>query len=88
MTESANRYMGGGRFTSRAPWIHKSVPGEYYELMLVTEGEMWMREDGVDYPLTKDMVLVLEPGKIREGYRVSKNRVSFYWSICTPFITN
>ncbi len=79
MTEGANRYMGGGRFTSRAPWIHKSVPGKYYELMLVTEGEMWMREDGVDYPLTKDMVLVLEPGKLREGYRVSKNRVSFYW---------
>lgn len=79
MIDSKNRYLGGGRFTSRAPWIHTGLMGSTYELMLVTDGEMWIREDGVDYHLTKDMILVLEPGKYREGYRISNNRVSFYW---------
>lgn len=79
MIEKKNEYLGGGRFTSRAPWIHRSIMGKTYELMLVTEGEMWMREDGVEYHLFKDTVLILEPGKLREGSRISENKVSFYW---------
>ena len=77
--EEKNRYVNGGRFSSRAPWIHGGWIGKHYELILVAEGEMWMREDGIDYPLSEGMILVLEPNKFREGYKVSEKKVSFYW---------
>ncbi|GAE05562.1 transcriptional regulator, AraC family [Paenibacillus sp. JCM 10914] len=38
-----------------------------------------MEEDGVTYDLKEGMVLVLEPGKLHQGYRPTENETEVYW---------
>lgn len=69
----------GGKFTSRGDWIHPERMIDTYELVVMTEGKAEIEEDGISYSLKKGSVLLLEPGKLHRGVRVSHERVSFYW---------
>lgn len=72
-------YQYGGRFTSRSEWIHPERLGSSYELIVVTEGRVWIEEEGVEYDLSPGQTLLLEPNKRHRGVRPTSERVSFYW---------
>lgn len=72
-------YCYGGRFASRAQWIHPERCIDTYELIVVTEGCVCMEEEESDYVLTPDTALLLEPGKRHRGFQASQERVAFYW---------
>lgn len=73
------KYQSGGRFTSREEWIHPDRQGSSFELIAVTEGCVWIEEEGRSFELTDGSVLFLEPKKRHRGIRPSQDRVSFYW---------
>ena len=72
-------YVSAGRFLSRGEWIHPSRCIDSDEIIVMTEGEASIEEDGVRYLLTQGDVLLLTHGKQHGGYAVSTKRVSFYW---------
>ena len=74
-----------GHFTSREPWTHPERTIRTVECMVITQGEVWIREDGELYELHEGDVLFLEPERRHGGDRVSVGKVSFYWIHMTPF---
>ena len=79
MNEKTMKFEYGGKFTSRGEWIHPERSIETYEWIVMTEGEAQIEEDGKQYDLQKGSVLLLEPGKLHRGTKLSQKRVSFYW---------
>lgn len=73
------KYQSGGRFTSREEWLHPDRQGTSFELIAVTEGCVWIEEEGHAFELVAGEVLFLEPEKRHRGWRPSRERVSFYW---------
>ena len=72
-------YLNGGRFTSRGEWIHPTRTIDSFELIVMAEGEAWIREEDREYALSVGDVLLLEPEKSHGGFAPSTKRVSFYW---------
>lgn len=68
-----------GYFVSKGDWIHPQRVEETYELIVVTHGEVHMK-DGVagEVCLTPGQVLLLEPGVPHGGTQYS-SKVRFYW---------
>ena len=73
------KYVSGGQFTSRGEWSHPERSISSFELIVVTEGNVWIEEDGKEYTLEAGDIFLLEPDKLHFGSRVSQTRVSFYW---------
>lgn len=71
-------YINGGLFKSRGEWIHPKRIIDTSELIFVTDGTVYIEEDGVEYTLNKNDVLFLEKGKFHGGFKESRD-VRFYW---------
>ena len=77
MFESAV-FVSCGKFTSRSEWIHPDRVINSYEIIMVIEGEVNINEEGKDYYLKKNDILILEPNLRHMGFKKSLD-TSFYW---------
>lgn len=67
-----------GLFYTDRTWRHPDRVGKNYEIMYVTQGEMYIQEEDRRYSLKRGQVLILSPGKRHLGYRDCE-QVRFYW---------
>lgn len=68
-----------GEFVSDKEWIHPNRVIDTYELIMVTRGEVYIREEEKQYVLLANQCIILQPQKRHYGWRISKNPTSFYW---------
>jgi len=71
-------YLNGGVFESSGKWIHGERCIDSNELMYVTKGTVCLEEDGVEYRLEENDVILLERGKTHRGTEITEN-VGFLW---------
>lgn len=69
-----------GLFYIDKDWIHPTTLIETYEIILVLEGTVCIEEDGKEYVLNPNDMILLEPGKMHGGFRTSTGVTSFYWA--------
>ena len=67
----------GGLFSTSEEWIHPDRTERTHEIIYVTEGQVYMNDDGSERCLEKGQLLLLEANKRHFGYKKS-SRVSFY----------
>lgn len=72
------KYSSCGKFLSRGDWSHPDRVIETFEAIFVTEGTVYINENGIEYALEPNDVLILEPYKRHFGYKTGKN-TSFFW---------
>lgn len=77
MFESAE-YLSSGKFVSRGDWLHPDRVIDSYEVIFVIGGEVFINENGTEFALKSNDLLLLEPQVRHFGYKSSKN-TSFYW---------
>lgn len=68
-----------GFFYTDKEWIHPTTSIETYEIILVTNGTVHMKEDKKKYTLKRNNMLMLDPGKTHGGFSTSTGITSFYW---------
>lgn len=69
---------GTGKFISRDEWIHPNRVIDSYEIIFVTKGEVYINENGTEYHLKPDEILILQPNLRHFGYKHSAN-TEFFW---------
>lgn len=69
-----------GQFVSNEQWIHPTRIIDTYEALLVTQGEVFLLEEGREYHLTAGDLIILRPGVQHGGFRPSLGRTSFFWA--------
>ena len=67
-----------GHFVGDKDWIHPDRVIDTYEIIFVTDGQVYINEGGVDYVLEKGDALVMRPGVRHYGYKKSDD-TSFFW---------
>lgn len=67
-----------GLFQSGREWIHPERIERTYEIIYVTEGEVYIEEAGREHHLRRGQLLLLAPETPHRGTRVTTN-VAFYW---------
>lgn len=67
-----------GYFVGNKNWIHPSVTIDTYEIIFVTNGQVFIREDDKNYSLNKGDVLLLHANHPHKGYKKSDD-ASFFW---------
>lgn len=72
------KYAGCGKFISRGEWIHPDRIINSHEIIFVTSGTVFINENGIDYALKENDLLLLEPNLRHFGYKESTD-TSFYW---------
>ena len=72
------KYVSSGKFVSKGMWIHPDRIINSFEIIFVIEGTVFINENGVEYTLVKNDLLILDPGLRHFGYRESSD-TSFYW---------
>lgn len=72
-------YISSGLFKSEGEWCHPRRVIDTYEIIFMYEGVAYIREDGVEYTLKKNDVLLLEPYVEHMGFRTSEEFTSFSW---------
>lgn len=50
-----------------------------YDLILCTQGALFMEEEGIAYEIGAGKLLLLEPGKRHRGYRPTEEETEVYW---------
>ncbi len=69
---------GAGKFISRDEWKHPERIIDFYELIFVTKGTVYMKEKDVEYSLGEGEILILEPQKLHYGYKFCVG-AEFFW---------
>lgn len=72
-------FSNGGLFTSSGEWIHSERIIDSNELIVVTNGTVYIEEDGNRMELEKGDFCILRKGVRHRGYKKSADTVSFYW---------
>lgn len=72
-------YSNMGLFDSETPWLHPTVTVSTYELILVTAGEVHIREGNETYHLKKGDLLRLDKNVEHGGSQLSTGYTAFYW---------
>lgn len=72
------RYSNGGLFCSRGAWCHGDRVIDSYEIIIMEKGTVCLNENGREYELTAQQMLLLEPGLRHYGTRMTSD-VAFYW---------
>ena len=67
-----------GYFNSERSWSHPKRVINTYEIIFVTEGQVFMREEDREYSLKKGDILILSPNLCHAGFNESSN-VKFFW---------
>lgn len=73
-----------GKFEVGEPWIHRRRQLDIHTMILVTEGTLFISEDGVDYEVAKDHLFFFEAGREQVGYRKIQAGSGWYWVSFTP----
>lgn len=68
-----------GEFRTEQEWIHPERIIDTYEMIFVLEGQVFIAEDGINFELQKNDILILEPGKRHRGVKTSTSPTAFYW---------
>jgi AraC-like DNA-binding protein len=69
---------GAGKFISNGEWIHPNRIIDSNEIIFVTKGEVYINENGTEYHINPDEILILQPNLRHFGYKVSTN-TEFFW---------
>lgn len=69
---------GAGKFISNGEWIHPDRIIDSNEIIFVTKGEVYINENGTEYHLKPDEILILQPNLRHFGYKVSTS-TEFFW---------
>lgn len=69
---------GVGKFISNGEWIHPNRIIDSYEIIFVTKGEVYINENGTEYHLKPDELLIIQPNQRHFGYKASTN-TEFFW---------
>ncbi len=72
------RFHFAGLFQNEGEWIHPDRVETTYEIIYVTRGEVWLREEDREVCL-KEGQLILLPPRLRHGGSRPSSDVSFYW---------
>ena len=75
---SAVEFKHTGLFRSEKDWIHPERIEETFEIIYVTHGDVFLREEDRDYHLCPGDLLVLSPSVCHVGSKQSRD-VSFFW---------
>ena len=67
-----------GLFTYQGEWIHPRQIETTYEIIYVTQGEVFMHDGDRDIVASAGQLMLLYPGILHFGNRVTSG-VSFYW---------
>ena len=73
------KFSNMGLFDSETKWIHPTVTVDSFELIYVTAGEVFLREENSEYHLKSGEMLLLEPNREHGGTAFSHGYTSFYW---------
>lgn len=68
-----------GEFHSEGEWIHPTRVIKSWELILVLEGTVYLREEDREYALEPNQMILLEPGLEHGGTREVCAPTAFYW---------
>lgn len=72
-------YISSGRFVSGGTWIHKRRNIDSFVVLVGIEGTAFIEQNGEQYELSPDSVLILLPHMTHSGYKISEASVSYYW---------
>lgn len=72
-------YVSSGLFSTSKKWIHPRRTIDSYEIIYVMSGEVYIEEDGIEYHLNRGDSLLLLPGIIHTGSRISEGITEFFW---------
>lgn len=73
------RYSFAGQFMTHEEWIHPTRVIDTWEVMLVTQGEVHLREGNASYHLHAGDLMLLRPFVEHGGTQSSQGRTSFFW---------
>lgn len=68
-----------GEFHSVDEWIHPKRIISSYELIFVLDGTVYITEDGNEYEIGKNEMIILEPDKEHYGTKTVNGQTIFYW---------
>ena len=71
-------FCGAGKFVSQGEWLHPNRIINSYEIIFVIKGVVFITENGKQYELKENEMLLLEPGLRHFGYQKSTD-TSFFW---------
>lgn len=78
VTSKEFTYRWCGKFQSPSPdWMHLTRRLMDYELMLVTDGTLYIANQGTQYSVHKGQYLLMNPTDYQHGFKASD--CSFYW---------
>ena len=66
------KYVSSGKFITVEKWIHPDRCIDTHEIIFMTEGTAYIRENQEKYILKQGDILYLEPGKNHKGYNYNK----------------
>lgn len=72
-------YISSGLFSTSQKWIHPRRIIDSYEIIYVTNGEVYIEENGIEYHLNRGDALLLLPGTVHTGSRISEGVTEFFW---------
>ena len=72
-------FLSVGELSTENPYIHMKRVIDSFEVIFVTNGTLYMEEDGIQYELTQNQILVLESGKLHRGYKIHEGGTAFYY---------
>ena len=72
------KFSYAGLFSSEGDWIHPERTESTYEIIYVTEGEVYLLENGKEIVAKKGQLILLSPNVTHVGSKVTSN-VGFYW---------
>lgn len=51
----------------------------YFDMIYVVEGTLYLNENGIEYEIKKNEIILLSPNHLHFSYKLSKDNTSFYW---------
>ena len=74
-------YISSGFFTTFDKWRHSERTIDSHEIILVTEGTLYIQEEEMKFRVKPGEIIYLEPGKRHKGYNYNRigKTISFYW---------
>ncbi|MGI5878110.1 MAG: AraC family ligand binding domain-containing protein, partial [Christensenellales bacterium] len=71
-------YVSSGMFLG-SDWSHPERTIDSYELLFVTKGEVYLHYNGERHVLCEGDAIIIYPGILHGGYKISQGDTSFYW---------
>ena len=73
-------YVSSGFFEAQnESWTHPKRVIDSFELIFVTKGTVYLKEDGAEYILRENDTIILFPGLSHGGFKTSATGTSFFW---------